>query len=264
MARGRGDVTKENKWLVTIVIASALACSLCAHDAQAASRTTPYESTRPAYVAHVRDDGSVASVTMQPAALALDMNTDNSIKGETGDFKPVTYRFGVGVLNRRSLSRIDKAYSVERIRVVPIVSSGGDWVVAEYFGAGSHTPKFRYEMLGTTVRSQYVLDRRGRTMRIADIGWRTDTADPARSGLVAGTHATWIRVFDVKKNGRPRLVAAAWTNDVRERGSDDAPPVLQELKFGDANGKPIWADQQRFEAALGLDLTARAVSVEHR
>jgi hypothetical protein len=257
-------MTKGNRWLVAVMIATTLAGSLSSHDAEAGPRTTLLEGTHPAYVARIRDDGSVALVTMQPTALALDMNSDNSIKGETGDFKPVTYRFGAGVLNRRSLSHIDKVYSVERIRAVPIVSSGGDWVVAEFFGAGSHTPKFRYEILGTAVRSQYVLDRQGRITRIADIGWRTDTADPARSGLVVGTHATWIRVFDVNKKGVPKLVAAAWTNDVRERGVDDAPPVLQELKFGDANGKPIWADQQRLKAALGLDLTARAVSVGRR
>jgi hypothetical protein len=253
-----------NKCRVAIIITTALACSLSTQAAEARPHTTLYESTRPAYVARIRDDGSVASITMQPSALPLDMNPDNSIKGETGDFKPVTYRFGAGVLNRRSLSRIDKVYSVERIRVVPIVSSGGDWVVAEFLAAGSRTPRFRYEMLGTTIKSQYVLDRQGRVIRIADIGWRTDTADPVRSGLVSGTHPTWIRVFDVNKKGQPKLVAAAWTNDVRERGSDDASPALHDLKFGDANGKPMWADQQRFEAALGLDFTAKAVLAEHR
>jgi hypothetical protein len=264
MACRGGGLIKRNTRLIAMTITTALTCLPSTHVAEAASPTTLYESTRPAYVARIRDDGSIASITMRPIALPLDMNAANSIKGETGDYKPVTYRFGAGVLSRRSLSRIDKVYSVERIRAVPIVSSGGDWVVAEFFGAGSHTPRFRYEMLGSAVKRQYVLDRQGRVIRIADVGWQTDNADPARSGLVVGTHPSWIRVFDVNKKGRPKLVAAAWTNDVRERTSDDASPMLRDLRFGDANGKPIWPDQPRFEAALGLDFSAKAVVAEHR
>jgi hypothetical protein len=260
-------VTRGNrgiKLLIAGMVFTALASSPPIQNAIAAPHTTLLESTRPAYLARIRDDGSVASVSMHPATLPLDMNTDNSIKGETGDFKPVTYRFGAGVLNRRSLSSISQLYSVQRVRFVPIVSSGGDWVIAESFGAGSHKPTFRYEMLGTAVRSQYILDGQGNVTRIADIGWQTDTADPARAGIVVGAHATWIRVFDVNKKGRLKLVAAAWTNATGKRGADDPPPAQRELGFGDANGRPIWADQQRFEKALGLDFTARAVSVEHR
>jgi hypothetical protein len=147
-------VSQENTWLLVLTAVAALAGSLPIHNAKAAPHTTLLEGTRPAYLARIRDDGSVASVTMQPATLPLDMNSGNSIKGETGDFKPVTYRFGARVLNRRSLSHIARVYSVQRARIVPIVSSGGDWVIAASFGAGSHTPTFRYEMLGAAVQSQ--------------------------------------------------------------------------------------------------------------
>lgn len=229
-----------------------------------ASRLSSIEGQQPTYWGSVRDDGFVASVTMRPTALPFDMNRGNSIKGETGEFKPVTYLFGERLLKRKALSSIEKIYSVARIRRVPIVSSGGDWVIAEFFGAGSHIPKYRYEMLGKTVQTQYVLDLRGRVIRLADIGWRTDVANPLRSGDIrvdASKHATWIRVFDVRGNGDLHLVATAWVVDTGMREPDDAPPACDQLRFGNANGKSIWADQRRFESALGLDFTARAIAV---
>jgi hypothetical protein len=249
-----------------LIIWGAMFCAISAPCAELTPHTTTIEGRRPVYWASVRADSFVASVTMQPTVLPFDMNSSNSIKGETGDFKPVTYLFGKGMLNRRDLSQIDRIYSVARTRRVPIVSSGGDWVIAEFFGANSHVPTCRYEMLGKTVRTQYILDPRGRVVRIADMGWRTDVADPRRSGDIRANpnkHATWIRVFDLSGKGDLNLVATAWVVDVRERGPDDSPPVQDELRFSDANGKRVWADQRRFEAALQLNLTAGEIAVSH-
>jgi hypothetical protein len=231
-----------------------------------ASHMTSIEGRRPSYWGSVRDNGFVASVTMQPTVLPLDMNSGNSIKAEAGGFKPVTYLFGERILNRRALARIDTIYQVARTRRVPIVSTGGDWVIAEFFRAGSHVPQCRYEMLGKSVRTQYILDPRGRVVRIADVGWQTDVADPRRSGNLRvgpGKHATWIRVFDVSGNRALNLIAAAWVVDAGERGPDDSPPLQGQLRFGNAKGKSIWVDQRRFESALGLDLTARAIAVSN-
>jgi hypothetical protein len=257
--------SRSRIWLpMQLIVFGATFFTVSALRAEPASHTITIESSRPAYWARVRDDGFVTSVTMQPNALPLDMNSSNSIEGETGDFKPVTYRFGKGILNRRALSPIDRIYTVARIRAVPIVSSGGDWVIAESFEADSHVPRCRYEMLGQTVRTQYVLDKHGRVVRVADIGWRTDVADPRRSGDIRsnpGKHATWIRVFDVNGKGGLNLIGTAWVVDARERGLDDSPPARAELRFSDANGKRVWADQRRFEAALGLDLAARAIAM---
>ncbi|WP_233869162.1 hypothetical protein [Paraburkholderia adhaesiva] len=134
--------------------------------------------------------------------------------------------------------------------------------MAEFFGAGSHIPKCRYEMLRKTVLIEYVLDPYGRVMRIADIGWQTDSADPRRTGkqvMYVGKYRTWIRVYDVDSRGVLRLVAAAWSTRSQEHRSDDLPPAENELVFGNVRGKRLWANRRNFEAALGLDLTARAI-----
>ncbi|RQH02186.1 hypothetical protein [Paraburkholderia dinghuensis] len=247
-----------------IAIAIGSLCVTSAQTAESAEHTTSIEGQRPAYYARIRDDGSVKSVSMSPTALRLDMNSGNSIKAEAADFKPVTYWFGKSVLNRKMLARISSVYTVPRIRTVPIVSSGGDWVVAEFFGAGSHIPNCRYEMLRKTVLTQYVLDSRGRVMRIADIGWQTDSADPRRTDehvMYVGKYRTWIRAYDVDSRGDLRLVAAAWSTRSQEHRSGDLPPAENELVFGNVRGKQLWANKRNFEAALGLDLAARAILV---
>jgi hypothetical protein len=137
-------------------------------------------------------------------------------------------------------------------------------MIAESFQAGSHTPKYRYEMLGRVVRTQYILDSHGRVVRIADIGWRTDVSDPRRSGDIRasyGVHATWIRIFDVNGKGGLNLVADARVADTRERRPDDSPPAQDKLIFSNLNGQQTWPDQRHFEAALGLDLTAKAIAL---
>lgn len=117
-------------------------------------------------------------------------------------------------------------------------------------------------MSGRKVLTQYVLDRRGRVIRIADIGWQTDTADPERSDahvMRIGNFRTWIRVYDVDGHGVPRLAAAAWATRSQEQKADDSPPAENELAFGNARGKPLWVNRQQFEAALGLDLAASLI-----
>lgn len=246
------------------VLASAIALVGAIHlqAAESAERTTWLEGQRPAYSARIRDDGSVKSISMSPTVLRLDMNSGNSIKAEAADFKPVTYWFRKSVLKRQALAQISSVYAVSRIRTVPVVSTGGDWVVAEFFGARSHVPKCRYEMSGRKVLTQYVLDRRGRVIRIADIGWQTDTADPERSDahvMRIGNFRTWIRVYDVDGHGVPRLAAAAWATRSQEQKAGDFPPAENELAFGNARGTPLWVNRQQFEAALGLDLAASLI-----
>jgi hypothetical protein len=112
------------------VIATVLLVVIHLQAAEPAERTTWIEGRRPAYSARIRDDGSVKSISMSPTVLRLDMNSGNSIKAEAADFKPVTYWFRKKALKRQALAQIGSVYAVPRIRTVPIVSSGGGWVVA--------------------------------------------------------------------------------------------------------------------------------------
>lgn len=251
------------------VIATSIALFGAIHvqTAESAERATWLEGHRPAYSARIRDDGSVKSISMSPTVLRLDMNRGNSIKAEAADFKPVTYWFRKAVLKREALAQISGVYAVPRIRTVPIVSSGGDWVIAEFFGGRSHIPKCRYEMSRKTVLTQYVLDGRGRVVRIADIGWQTDSSDPERTDarvMRVGKHRTWIRVYDVDGQGVSRLVAAAWAKRSQEYKADDPPPAENELAFGNPRGTQLWTDRPRFEAALGLDLAAKLIADGYR
>ncbi len=124
----------------------------------------------PPYVANVAH-GELISVAMPPRLLKLDMNDHNAVRSETGDYKPARYSFPAAHVPERTLHRLTDLYGYDRRRDVPIVSSGGDWVMAEYFLAGSHVPVARFQMLGKHVQRQEQLDRAGRTVRTIAIGW---------------------------------------------------------------------------------------------
>ncbi|WP_157694745.1 hypothetical protein [Caballeronia fortuita] len=72
------------------------------------------------------------------------MSVANSIKSETGEFKPARYSFPAARVPQTLLTHLTGIYGYERRRDVPIVSTGGDWVIAEYFRAGSHVPVSRF------------------------------------------------------------------------------------------------------------------------
>jgi hypothetical protein len=248
-----------------VLLLTGLLASIQTAGAAPAEHTTELEGRHSSFFALVRDDGSVKSVSLQPALLPLDIDSGNAIKGETGDFKPATYWFRKETLRAQQLNPITRIYAVARVRTVPIVSSGGDWVVAEYFAAGSHVPACRYTLLGESVLSQYVLDRHGKVVRIADVGWRTDTDVPERAALRVtpiGQHPTWIRVFDVNADGALRLMGTAWTLHAPHAGSDAPPPRPEDLRFGNAEGRERWTTMRQFETALGLDLSAKRIAGE--
>lgn len=248
------------RFLVLLLVG--IATSIHISSAHAAEPTTALEGHHPAFYAQIRTDRSIKSLSIQPTLLPLDIDSGNAIKGETGDYKPATYWFRKQALRADQLRPITRVYAVARVRMVPIVSSGGNWVVAEYFDARSHVPACRYTLLGDTVLSQYVLDKRGKVVRIADIGWRTDSDVPERAAARTtpiGKHPTWIRVFDVRADGTLRLVATAWSNRGESDKADAPPPRPDELRFGDAQGHPVWTGMRQFETALGLDLSAKKI-----
>jgi hypothetical protein len=218
------------------------------------------ESSRPPYVAKTVGN-LLTSITLPPKLLRLDMNAENSIASETGDFKPARYSFPDTVVPQSVLGDLTRIYRYDRRRDVPIVSSGGDWVVAEYFMAGSHVPVSRFRLLGRQVQRQEVLDGAGRTIRIIAIGWArpsTEDEDETTSMSALGEHPAWIRVFKVSPVGKKTLVALAW----RRQGFPAAPATYDEpddrlLMFGLPDGTVKWHTKAEFLKAQDIDLNAQ-------
>ena len=225
-----------------------------------ASSSKIVESLHPPYVASVSGD-VLTRIDLSPLSLKLDMNARNSIRSETGDYKPARYSFPDAHVSRALLHRLSDVYQYDRRRDVPIVSSGGDWVIAEYLRAGSHVPVCRFELLGEKVLRQEQLDPTGRVNRIIVIGWAPASAkedDAQVDSLALGEHPAWIRVFDVSRSGTKRLVALAW----RKTPSATAPaePKGDELAFGPSAGIVKWRDKAAFLKAWNIDADARCLS----
>ena len=217
------------------------------------------ESSRPPYVARTAGDALI-SITLPPKLLGLDMNVENSIASETGDFKPARYSFPGTAVPQSVLHDLTRIYRYDRRRDVPIVSSGGDWVIAEYFAANSHVPASRFRLLGKQVQRQELLDRAGRTIRIITIGWaRRSTAEDDETTNMSelGEHPAWIRVFKVSPAGKKTLVALAW----RRKGFATVPETYDEpdeelLMFGLPDGTVKWRTKAEFLKAQDIDLNA--------
>lgn len=235
--------------------------------ARAESATRTVASSQPPYFARLEGD-SLKSITLSPELLRLDMHAENAIASETGAFKPARYSFPDATVPKSVLHDLSGIYRYDRRRDVPIVSSGGDWVVAEYFLAGSHIPVSRFRMLGKQVQRQERLNRAGKTTRIIAVGWArpsTEEEDDTTNLSELGDRPAWIRVFDVSSGGKKTLAALAWR---RQRfavapGTYDVPDE-QSLLFGLPDGTVKWHTRTAFLKALDIDLDARSLTGEKR
>lgn len=225
------------------------------------------QSSHPPYVASVAN-GRLVSITLPPQQLKLDMNAANSIASETGDFKPARYAFPDARVPQSLLSHLTGIYAYDRRRDVPIVSSGGDWVVAEYFRAGSHIPVSRFQLLGKQVRRQEQLDRDGRTVRIVEVGWARASATGESDGAELSAldeHPAWLRVFKVLPGGKRQLVALAWRKTRFTTAPDTYDePKDGELAYGLPNGVVKWHSMREFARAENIDLDASSLAGSSR
>jgi hypothetical protein len=222
------------------------------------------ESSHPPFSARV-DKDKLLSLTVEPRQLALDMNPENSIKSETNVFKPARYYLKNSNVPRSVLRNLKEIYRYNRRRDVPIVSTGGDWVVAEYFPANSHIPSVRFRLLGKKVQRQDQLDSAGKTTRIVLVGWapRNSIDDEVQSGITSepGENPAWIRVLKVSATGKRTLVAVAW-----KAAGGVAPALMDEepkdhdLQFGRPDGTVRWHSMDQFIKSLGIDLSAHSLS----
>ncbi|GJH23516.1 hypothetical protein [Caballeronia novacaledonica] len=251
----------------TVLAAAAFVALMNLPGSYAATRSThsgeTVESFDPPYFASVSGD-ALTAIALSPRLLKLDMNPKNSIKSETGDFKPARYSFPDAHVPRSVLRRLPDIYRYDRRRDVPIVSSGGDWIIAEYFAANSHVPTARFRLLGHRVQRQEQLDRAGRTVKIVTVGWargsdREDDEAPDLSEL--DEHPAWIRVFTVSRAGIRTLVALAWRRSrfTTAPQTDDVPQD-SELAFGAPGGVVKWRTKSEFLKANHIDLAARSLS----
>jgi hypothetical protein len=253
--------------LKTCIVIGALASVLTPPSASASPQAEPFiktvESSRPPYIAKSAGN-TLISIVLSPKLLRLDMNSENAIASETGDFKPARYSFPDALVPQLVLHDLTRIYRYDRRRDVPIVSSGGDWVIAEYFKAGSHIPVSRFRFLGKQVQRQEQLDRAGRTTRIIAIGWAsqsTEEDDEVTNVSALGEHPAWIRVFKVSTGGKKTLVALAW----RRKGFASEPATYEEpddklLMFGQPDGTVKWRTKEEFLKAQDIDLNAKRLS----
>lgn len=222
------------------------------------------ESSHPPFFAQAEGD-RLLSLTVDPRQLALDMNQDNSIRSETNDYKPARYHFPNTIVRRSVLKNLKDVYRFDRRRDVPIVSSGGDWVIAEYFRANSHVPSARFRLLGERVQRQDQLDSAGKITGIVLVGWAprnsTDDDEQSESTLAPVEHAAWIRVLKVSATGKKTLAAVAWKagNSAVPASTDDA-PMGRDLVFGRPDGTVRWHSMDEFTKSMGIDLNAKSLS----
>lgn len=235
---------------------------LCA-SSETASSVHTIESSHPPYFARVEGD-TLISITLPPKELILDMSDENSVSSETGDFKPARYSFPNATVPRSTLTHLTGIYRYERRRDVPIVSSGGDWIIAEYFKANSHIPTSRFRLLGRQVQRQEQLDAKGRLTKVILVGWapRQSAEDQEQTpdGAALGEHPAWIRVLKVRPDGKQALIALAW----RARGStvpaSSQEPDENDLIFGLPDGTVRWRSMTAFARSQGVDLRAMSLS----
>lgn len=231
---------------------------------KAMSSPETIESSHPPYIARV-DGDRLLSITVEPRQLAMDMNPRNSIKSETNSFKPARYRFPNANVPRSVLKHLADVYRYDRRRDVPIVSSGGNWVIAEYFRANSHVPLVRFRLLGKTVQRQEQLDSSGKVTGIVMVGWapRNSIEDEEESDNASalGEHAAWIRVLKVSATGKKTPVAVAWkAAGGAVSSSTDDEPQESDLHFGRPDGTRRWRSMSEFTRSLGIDLHAESLS----
>lgn len=249
------------KFFFSISALASLVISLCAFaPPRAETSIKTVESSHPPYVARISGDALI-SISLPPKLLPLDMNAENAIASETGDFKPARYSFPDTVVPQEVVHNLARIYRYNRRRDVPIVSSGGDWVIAEYFKAGSHIPVSRFRLLGRHVQRQEQLDRFGRVTGIIAVGWaRQSTQDGDEDADMSdlGPHPAWIRVFKVSSAGKKTLVALAWCRKrfVEAPVSTDEPDD-NELVFGLPDGTVKWNTKAGFLKAQNIDLNAK-------
>ncbi len=250
--------TSASVW-VLIMIATALGVPI-----EAMSSPEIVESSRPPYFAQI-DGGRLLSLTIGPRQLALDMNPENSIRSETNDFKFARYHFPNSMVPRAVLANLREIYRYDRRRDVPIVSSGGDWVIAEYFRANSHIPIVRFRLLGKRVQRQEQLDSSGKVTRIVLVGWAPHNSieddEQSEDASAPGEHAAWIRVLKVSATGKKTLVAIAWKagGDKVSMSTDDEPKD-GDLYFGLPDGTRRWHSMGEFTKSLDVDLHAETLS----
>ncbi|WP_244848008.1 hypothetical protein [Caballeronia sp. SL2Y3] len=248
--------------LIAIALTFPLIANAALGSSRAAHPVKTVQSSHPPYVANVAD-GHLLSIALPPMRLRLDMNAANSIRSETGDFKPARYSFPEARVPQSVLSSLTDIYRYDRRRDVPIVSSGGDWVIAEYFRAGSHVPVVRFQLLGKQVQRQEVLDRTGKAVEIVTVGWTSSTAkddEDTTEPSTVDTHPAWIRVFKVSPAGQKTLVALAWRKTRFLVAPDRyATPEDTELVFGLPDGKSKWRTKAEFLKACNIDLDAKSL-----
>lgn len=232
----------------------------------AAANASPesVESSHPPFLARV-DGNKLLSLVVEPRQLSLDMNRENSIRSETNDFKPARYYFSDATVPRSVLKNLKEVYRYNRRRDVPIVSSGGNWVIAEYFRANSHIPSVRFRLLGKRVQRQEQLDPAGKVTGIVLVGWapRSSIEDDVQSGSPSapGEHAAWIRVLKVSATGKKTLVAVAWkASGGAVPASMNDEPNERDLNFGRPDGTVLWHSMDEFVKSTGIDLNARSLS----
>jgi hypothetical protein len=220
------------------------------------------ESSNPPYVASVAK-GEIVSIALRAQLLKRDMNARNSIRSETGSFKPARYSFPDAHVPESALKHLTDIYKYDRRRDVPLVSSGGNWVLAEYFKAGSNTPVARFQMLGKHVQRQEQLDN-GRVVQSIVVGWspNTSTAENEPSPRAdLGEHPAWIRVINVAPTGKRTLVALAWRKSATPHATTSMEaPKDSELLYGVPNGVVKWQTKAEFVKANGIDLEAKGLS----
>lgn len=193
------------------------------------------------------------------------MNPENSVRSETNAYKPARYHFTSATVPRATLSHLKEVYRYDRRRDVPIVSTAGDWVIAEYFKANSHIPTVRFRLLGNNVQRQEQLDASGRTVKIVLIGWspRNSTEDDVHpdSSMMLGDHPAWIRVLKVSADGHKTIVAIAWKAK-RSKGSviTDDEPKYSDLYYGLPDGTRRWQSIDEFANSQRIDLHAEGLS----
>ena len=227
-----------------------------------APQAKAFESSSPPFYASY-ENNTVLSITLAPRLLTLDMNEANSIASETGSFKPARYSFPNAAVPTSVFHDLKRIYSYDRRRDVPIVSSGGDWIVSEYFEAGRHTPQCRFHLLGKRVERQEQLDSRGNTVRIIAIGWTPDVTNADEVQITkpeAHGHPVWMRVFSISRTGNKSLIAVAWTREaLSPKGLSDMEPREEDLVFGSPDGVEKWKTKAAFVRRFAIDLDASAL-----
>lgn len=193
-----------------------------------------------------------------------DNNSGNTVLDSFGKDTGMNYEFTRPPVPVEVLQSADLIYRYERRRYTRLADGVR---MNELFPPNSHLSRHRYYMMdGLMVRHEQ-LNADGTAKRVITLqnyvqpypGPRPLIDDKKLSRKGRLLYKVFHRVYDIDRNGNPKLVAMSWSERKRYEQDGNMPVEFSHLVYGTPDGKERWKSKAAFEKAF--DTSSAAVHV---